>query len=103
MSMTLFDLKNAWARLRPGSGEANLPLLEENNRLCRALDQARPLIVRYLTYEGVRQLLEQLRGKAQVEVFLNPAKPAAQPTAQPAPAQPAPVSPAAPPVGTVAS
>ena len=43
MSMTLFDLKNAWARLRPGSGEANLPLLEENNRLCRALDQARPL------------------------------------------------------------
>ena len=72
------------------------------------LDQARPLIVRYLTYEGVRQLLEQLRGKAQVEVFLNPAKPAAQLTAQPAPAQPAPakpapVSPAAPPAGTVAS
>ncbi|WP_312147851.1 peptidylprolyl isomerase [Brevundimonas sp.] len=63
------------------------------------LDQARPLIVRYLTYEGVRQLLEQLRGKAQVEVFLNPAKPAAQGSTKPAPAVPA----AAPPAGTVAS
>lgn len=63
------------------------------------LDQARPLIVRYLTYEGVRQLLEQLRGKAQVEVFLNPAKPAAQGPAKPAPAAPV----AAPSAGTVAS
>ena len=63
------------------------------------LDQARPLIVRYLTYEGVRQLLEQLRGKASVEVFLNPAKPAAQPAAKPSSASPA----AAPPAGTVAS
>lgn len=63
------------------------------------LDQARPLIVRYLTYEGVRQLLEQLRGKAQVEVFLNPAKPAAQGPAKPAPAAPV----AVPSAGTVAS
>ena len=55
--------------------------------------------MRYLTYEGVRQLLEQLRGKAQVEVFLNPAKPAAQAGAKPAPASPV----AAPPAGTVAS
>ena len=68
------------------------------------LDQARPLIVRYLTYEGVRQLLEQLRGKASVEVFLNPAKPAAQAPAQSGPAKPAPAAPvAAPPAGTVAS
>ncbi|MBD3838036.1 MAG: peptidyl-prolyl cis-trans isomerase, partial [Brevundimonas sp.] len=40
------------------------------------LEQARPQIVRYLTYEGVRQLLEQLRGKAQVEV-MTPAAPTA--------------------------
>ena len=95
----------------PVQGEGGWAVLRIEDRRLETpptLDQARPLIVRYLTYEGVRQLLEQLRGKAQVEVFLNPAKPAAQPTAQPAPAQPAPakpapVSPAAPPAGTVAS
>lgn len=95
----------------PVQGEGGWAVLRIEDRRLETpptLDQARPLIVRYLTYEGVRQLLEQLRGKAQVEVFLNPAKPAAQPAAQPAPAQPAPakpapVSPAAPPAGTVAS
>lgn len=95
----------------PVQGEGGWAVLRIEDRRLETpptLDQARPLIVRYLTYEGVRQLLEQLRGKAQVEVFLNPAKPAAQPTAQPAaaqpaPAKPAPVSPAAPPAGTVAS
>jgi peptidyl-prolyl cis-trans isomerase C len=95
----------------PVQGEGGWAVLRIEDRRLETpptLDQARPLIVRYLTYEGVRQLLEQLRGKAQVEVFLNPAKPAAQSTAQPAPAQPAPakpapVSPAAPPAGTVAS
>jgi peptidyl-prolyl cis-trans isomerase C len=35
------------------------------------LDQARPQIVRYLTYEGVRQLLEQLRRRGDVEVKLG--------------------------------
>ena len=47
------------------------------------LDQARPQIVRYLTYERVRQLLERLRGKAEVEVLL-PDTPAAPPAATPA-------------------
>jgi hypothetical protein len=37
----------------------------------------------------VRQLLEQLRGKASVEVFLNPAKPAKKPVAPPVAAAPA--------------
>ncbi|MCQ4051654.1 peptidylprolyl isomerase, partial [Klebsiella pneumoniae] len=31
---------------------------------------ARPQIVRYLTYEGVRRLLEQLRDKAKVDILL---------------------------------
>ncbi|MNH55874.1 putative parvulin-type peptidyl-prolyl cis-trans isomerase precursor [compost metagenome] len=86
----------------PVQGEGGWAVLRiEDRRLENppTLDQARPLIVRYLTYEGVRQLLEQLRGKAQVEVFLNPAKPAAQPAVKPAPASPV----AAPPAGTVAS
>jgi peptidyl-prolyl cis-trans isomerase C len=51
------------------------------------LDQARPQIVRYLTYEGVRQLLEQLRGKAEVEITLDGAKTA--PPAVPSSASPA--------------
>lgn len=37
------------------------------------LEQARPQIVRYLTYDGVRDLLAQLRGKAEVEILLPPA------------------------------
>lgn len=49
------------------------------------LDQARPQIVRYLTYERVRQLLERLRGKAEVEVLL-PNTPAAPPSPGPTPA-----------------
>lgn len=44
------------------------------------LEQARPQIVRYLTYEGVRRLLEELRGKAEIEV-LAPAAPAPAPAA----------------------
>lgn len=52
------------------------------------LEQVRPQIVRYLTYEGVRQLLEQLRGQAEVEITLDGAK-----TAPPS----APVESAAPP------
>jgi len=57
------------------------------------LEQARPQIVRYLTYEGVRQLLEQLRGKADVDVLLN-ATTRARPAAAPAPATPAKPAPA---------
>ena len=57
------------------------------------LDQARPQIVRYLTYERVRQLLERLRGKAEVEVLLSNT-PAAPPSPTPTPT-PAPQTPAA--------
>ncbi len=60
------------------------------------LEQARPQIVRYLTYEGVRQLLEQLRGKAEVDVLLpNAAAQAPLPTpdlAVPAPTAPTPAA-----------
>ena len=77
------------------------------------LDQARPQIVRYLTYEGVRQLLEELRGKAKVDVLLAAESGAPQEPASAAPARPAPSptptaptttapAPAAPPVATPA-
>lgn len=37
------------------------------------LETARPQIVRFLTYDQVRDLLEKLRGKAKVETLLKPA------------------------------
>ena len=75
-----------------GSGWAVLRVEDRRKENPPTLEQARPQIVRYLTYEGVRQLLEQLRGKAKVDIRL-PASPT--PPAAPAPALPAP-SPAKP-------
>ena len=83
-----FQTENGWAVLRIEDRRKESP---------PTLEQARPQIVRYLTYEGVRQLLEQLRGKAKVEVLLKgdaPAPPPAAPAAPPASSSPAPSSPA---------
>lgn len=88
-----FQTEGGWAVLRVEDRRQETP---------PTLEQARPQIVRYLTYEGVRQLLEELRGKAEVNVTLNgdaarspgpastPAPAAATPaarTAGPAPAR----------------
>ncbi|SPU55003.1 Putative peptidyl-prolyl cis-trans isomerase Cbf2 precursor [Brevundimonas vesicularis] len=67
-----FQTEGGWAVLRVEDRRKENP---------PTLEQARPQIVRYLTYEGVRQLLEQLRGKAKVDVRL----PAQTPPASPAP------------------
>ncbi|RZJ43188.1 MAG: peptidylprolyl isomerase [Brevundimonas sp.] len=84
-----FQTEGGWAVLRVEDRRRETP---------PTMDQARPQIVRYLTYEGVRQLLEELRGKSAVEVLLNgdarsqepaSAPPAAAPAPQPAPAAPA--------------
>lgn len=81
-----FQTEGGWAVLRVEDRRKETP---------PTLEQARPQIVRYLTYEGVRRLLEQLRGKAEVEVLLNgdstsqepaSAPPAKAPAAAPAPA-----------------
>lgn len=84
-----FQTEGGWAVLRVEDRRRETP---------PTLEQARPQIVRYLTYEGVRQLLEQLRGKAQVDVLLTPEAGRSQEpaSAAPAPATPAPaVAPAA--------
>ena len=70
-----FQTEGGWAVLRVEDRRKENP---------PTLEQARPQIVRYLTYEGVRQLLEQLRGKAKVDVRL----PAQAPPASPAPSAP---------------
>lgn len=86
-----FQTEGGWAVLRVEDRRRETP---------PTLEQARPQIVRYLTYEGVRQLLEELRGKAKVEVLLTgegrpTQEPASAPRA-PAAAAPAPAAPAAP-------
>lgn len=83
-----FQTEGGWAVLRVEDRRRETP---------PTLEQARPQIVRYLTYEGVRQLLEQLRGKAKVDILLDAAaagseEPASAPrrsSAAPAPAPPA--------------
>ncbi|MFJ6025211.1 peptidyl-prolyl cis-trans isomerase [Brevundimonas sp. NPDC092305] len=71
-----FQTEGGWAVMRIEDRRKETP---------PTLEQARPQIVRYLTYEGVRQLLEQLRGKADVEIRLEePRAPAAPVPAQPA-------------------
>ncbi|WP_297803323.1 peptidyl-prolyl cis-trans isomerase [uncultured Brevundimonas sp.] len=63
------DASGRWAVLRIEDRRAETP---------PTLEQARPVIVRYLTYEGVRQLLEELRGKAKVEFEIDPPRSAPQ-------------------------
>lgn len=72
------EAATGWAVLRVEDRRAETP---------PTLEQARPVIVRYLTYEGVRQLLEQLRGKAEVQIEIDPPKSAPQ-TAAPASTSP---------------
>ena len=97
-----FQTEGGWAVLRVEDRRRESP---------PTLDQARPQIVRYLTYEGVRQLLEELRGKADVDVLLTAESGAPQEPASAVPARPAPSptptaptttapAPAAPPVAT---
>ncbi|WP_298158531.1 peptidylprolyl isomerase [Brevundimonas sp.] len=97
-----FQTEGGWAVLRVEDRRRESP---------PTLDQARPQIVRYLTYEGVRQLLEELRGKARVNVLLAaeggaPQEPASAAPAGPSPTPTAPTTdapaPAAPPVVTPA-
>jgi peptidyl-prolyl cis-trans isomerase C len=81
-----FQTEGGWAVLRVEDRRKESP---------PTLEQARPQIVRYLTYEGVRRLLEQLRGKARVEMLLGET-PSAPPEPASAPPAPAPTAPAAP-------
>jgi peptidyl-prolyl cis-trans isomerase C len=81
-----FQTEGGWAVLRVEDRRRESP---------PTLDQARPQIVRYLTYEGVRQLLEELRGKAEVDVLLTaesgaPAEPASAPPVGPSSPAPTP-------------
>lgn len=79
-----FQTEGGWAVLRVEDRRRETP---------PTLEQARPQIVRYLTYEGVRQLLEQLRGKAKVDILLEgDAAQSQEPASAPRPAPTAPAT-----------
>ena len=78
-----FETEGGWAVLRVEDRRRETP---------PTLEQARPQIVRYLTYEEVRRLLEQLRGRAEVEVMLT-GDPLAVPGAPEEPASAPPIPP----------
>ncbi|MES2035901.1 MAG: peptidylprolyl isomerase [Pseudomonadota bacterium] len=88
-----FAVDGGWALVRVEEKRQEPPI---------TLEAARPQIVRFLTYDEVRELLENLRGKAKVEQLLGrqqdvpgaPREPASAPP--PAKAAPPPVTPAAP-------
>lgn len=62
-----------------------------------ALDAARPQIVRFLTYDRIRDLLEKLRAKAKIETLIKAEAGAPKPVPPAdAPKTPAPAAPAAP-------
>lgn len=83
-----FQAEGGWAILRVEDRRQEQPL---------TLEQARPQILRFLTYDQVRQLLERLRGRAEIEILLEddplavpgaPREPASAPGDQPAQTQP---------------
>jgi peptidyl-prolyl cis-trans isomerase C len=70
--------------LKTDAGWVLLKLEDRRQQPPMTLDQARPQIVRFVTYDQVRDLLQKLRGKAKVTLLTTPA------ASQPAPANPPP-------------
>jgi peptidyl-prolyl cis-trans isomerase C len=60
-----FQVEGGWAVAKVEDRRPESPI---------SLEQARPQIVRFLTYDEVRDLLERLRSKARVKVLVHPAQ-----------------------------
>jgi peptidyl-prolyl cis-trans isomerase C len=76
----------------PFKSEAGWVLLKVEDRRQEApitLESARPQIVRFLTYDQVRDLLDTLRGHSKVEMLVAPAKDAGKEPASAPPETPA--------------
>lgn len=95
-----FPVEGGWALVRVEEKRQEAPI---------TLEAARPQIVRFLTYDEVRELLETLRSKARIEPLLGkaqdvpgaPREPASAPPGAPKAQQPVvPPAPAVPPAGT---
>jgi len=72
-----FQVESGWAVLRVEDRREEQPI---------GLDEARPQIVRFLTYDQIRDLLEKLRGRSKVEVLVKTQGPKPVPPADAAPA-----------------
>lgn len=83
-----FAVENGFALVRVEDRRLEQPI---------TLEAARPQIVRFLTYDRIRDLLEKLRGKAKIETLVKPQDGAARPTP---PADAPQTPPAAPSKGT---
>jgi len=82
-----FQVEGGWAILKVEDKRMERPI---------TLDAARPQIVRFLTYDQIRDLLEKLRARAKPEILLKPPAGAPPRPKEPAdaPATSGPVSPA---------
>jgi peptidyl-prolyl cis-trans isomerase C len=72
-----FQVESGWAILRVEDRREEQPI---------GLDEARPQIVRFLTYDQIRDLLEKLRGRSKVELLVKTQGPKPVPPADAAPA-----------------
>lgn len=66
-----FQTDGGWALLRVEDRRVEQPL---------SMDQARPQILRFLTYDEVRQLLQRLRSKSKVQILLKTPPPGTAPS-----------------------
>ena len=86
-----FQVDGGWALVKVEDRRMEQPI---------TLEAARPQIVRFLTYDQVRDLLEKLRGRSKVQILIKPAQdvPGApkEPASAPAPGQAPTAPPAAP-------
>jgi peptidyl-prolyl cis-trans isomerase C len=96
-----FQIDGGWALVKVEDRRLEQPI---------TLEAARPQIVRFLTYDQVRDLLEKLRGRAKVQILIKapqdvpgqPKEPAGAPAAPPASAPAAAKALAVPPAGNPA-
>ena len=83
----------------PFKADAGWVLLKVEDRRIEppiSLDQARPQIVRFLTYDEVRDVLARLRGQSRIKLLIGPAQlgpdTLREPASAPPPSAPSPSS-----------
>lgn len=85
-----FQVKGGYALVKVEDRRLEQPL---------SLEAARPQIVRFLTYDQIRDLLEKLRSRSKVEMLVKTDTPASAPPPADAPRAAPPAAPAVPPKG----
>lgn len=81
-----FQIDDGWALVKVEDRRSEQPI---------TLEAARPQIVRFLTYDQIRDLLEKLRGRAKIQTLIGPAQDVPGQPQEPASAPPAEADPPA--------